>query len=118
MIPDDLWRHVVHFLRVEGAVNLEVAISKRLNPTDHYKALLYKQSYFKTYDFNNRKIHIDTYNLSGTLFSQVKPLPKREFVIRHKEKLSTKEANRKAYNVMCQKENRVLRRRLEMVGLV
>jgi hypothetical protein len=118
MIPDDLWRHVVHFLRVEGAVQLEAAISKKLNPTEHYKALLFKQSYFKTYEYNNRKIHIDTYNLSGTVFSQVKPLPKREFVIRHKEKISTKQANLKAYEVICKKENRVLRRRLEMVGLV
>lgn len=118
MIPDDLWRHVVHFLRVEGAMQLEVALSKRLNQTEHYKALLFKQSYCKTYEYNNRKIHIDTYNLSGTVFSQVKPLPKREFVIRHKEKISTKQANLKAYEVMCQKENRVLRRRLEMVGLV
>lgn len=118
MIPDDLWRHVIHFLRVEGALSLENALVKKINETEHYKTLLFKQSYFKTYDFNNRKIHIDTYNISGTVFSQVKPLPKREFVIRHKEKISTKQANQKAYKVMCEKENRVLRRRLEMVGLV
>jgi hypothetical protein len=118
MIPDDLWRHVVHFLRVEGAMQLEVAISKRLNRSEHYKALLFKQSFFKTYDYNNRKIHIDTYSLSGTVFSLVKPLPKHEFVIRHKEEISTKLANLKAYEAMCVKEGKVLRRRLEMVGLV
>lgn len=118
MIPDDLWRHIVQFLRVEGALSLENALVKKINKTEHYKDLYYRQSYFKMYMYHKRKIHIDTYNICGTVFSLVKPLPKSDFVIRHKEKISTKDANKKAYEALCLRERKVLRRRLEMVGLV
>lgn len=118
MIPDDLWRHIGSFLRVKEAVGLENALVKNLHSKEHYLELLYKESYSRLYIFNTRKINIETYRICGVVFSLVKPLPKSDFVIRHTDEISTREANKRAYDALCIKEGKVLRRRLEMVGWV
>ncbi len=114
MIPIDMLRHITGFLRVADAILLENALAVKLYITSHYKSLLYKQSYSYMYHFNNRYIYIDTYRISDTVFSLVKPLPKSDFVIRHTDEISTKEANKKAYEALCAKESKALRRRFEL----
>ena len=79
----------------------------KLYNTTHYKSLFYKQPYRKKKYFNNRYIIINTERLYNKVFSEVNNLPKKTFVITHREDISTKIANQKAFNLMCGTNNRL-----------
>ena len=61
---------------------------------------------------------IETCRLQSCLFSTVRHGKDyiRQFIIRHKDDISTRAANRKAFKVIVDGDNKVLRRRLEMFG--
>ncbi len=114
-LPDDIQRHIGSFLMVQGCLNLELSIEKRLFSMDHYKRLLYKEDYNHTYKFAKRDVFIETCRLGQAVYSTVR-VALRHFVIRHKNNVSTREANRNAFEAMQAKESKVLMRRLEMIG--
>ena len=100
MLPVDVLRHITQFLLVEEAIRFENNIAMKLNSTCHYKMLKYKQPFLRKEFFNGRYIVINTENIRGKVFSEV-TLPKKTFVITHREDISTSKANLKAFNLMC-----------------
>lgn len=100
MLPVDVLRHITQFLLVEEAIRFENNIAMKLNSTCHYKMLKYKQPFLRKEFFNGRYIVINTENIHGKVFSEV-TLPKKTFVITHREDISTKNANTKAFKLMC-----------------
>lgn len=114
-LPNDIQRHIATFLLVQGCLNLELSIEKRLFSIQHYKNLLYREDYNHTYKFAKRDVFIETCRLGQAVYSTVR-VALRHFVIRHKNNVSTREANRNAFKAMQENESKVLMRRLEMVG--
>ena len=100
MLPVDVLRYITEFLLVEEAILFENNIAMKLNSTCHYKMLKYKQPFKRKKFFNGRDIVINTENIRGKVFSEV-TLPKKTFVITHREVISTSKANLKAFNLMC-----------------
>jgi len=89
---------------------MENILGIRLFDKAYYDKKRYKEPYIRV----QNNLQIETRRIQDTVFSQVKTR-KREFLIQHKEELSTQEANDKAYNALKFKYSKVLRRRLEMV---
>ena len=100
MLPVDVLRYITRFLLVEEAIRFENNIAMKLNSTCHYKMLKYKQPFKRKKFFNGRDIVINTENIRGKVFSEV-TLPKKTFVITHREVISTSKANLKAFDLMC-----------------
>ena len=100
MLPVDVLRYITEFLLVEEAILFENNIAMKLNSTCYYKKLRYKQPFKRKRFFNGRDIVINTENIRGKVFSEV-TLPKKTFVITHREVISTSKANLKAFNLMC-----------------
>ena len=100
MLPVDVLRYITRFLLVEEAILFENNIAMKLNSTCHYKMLKYKQPFKQKKFFNGRYIVINTENIHGKVFSEV-TLPKKTFVITHREDISTSKANLKAFDLMC-----------------
>ena len=100
MLPVDVLRYITEFLLVEEAIRFENNIGMKLNSTCHYKMLKYKQPFKRKKYFNGRDIVINTENIHGKVFSEV-TLPRKTFVITHREDISTSKANLKAFDLMC-----------------
>ena len=107
MLPVDVLRYITRFLLVEEAILFENNIAMKLNSTCHYKMLKYKQPFKQKKFFNGRYIVINTENISGKVFSEV-TLPKKTFVITHREEISTCKANLKAFDLMCGTYNKLI----------
>ena len=107
MLPVDVLRYITEFLLVEEAILFENNIAMKLNSTCHYKMLKYKQPFKRKKYFNGRDIVINTENIRGKVFSEV-TLPKKTFVITHREVISTSKANLKAFNLMCGMHNNLI----------
>ena len=107
MLPVDVLRYITEFLLVEEAILFENNIAMKLNSTCHYKMLKYKQPFKRKKFFNGRDIVINTENIHGKVFSEV-TLPKKTFVITHRELISTSKANLKAFNLMCGTHNNLI----------
>ena len=116
MLPVDLLRRISNFLVVKDAHCFEKAVGKKIYGKKYYATQLYRQDYQKAYDMEDRKVYIDTCRVSDVVFSLVHAYPKKQFVIRHNEDISTIAANIKAYEAVRNREHNILRRRLEMVG--
>jgi len=115
--PDDIKRHINSFLLVMECLNLEVSIQERMHGKVHYMNRLYKEDYRCEYKTQKNKIWIETQRVGKALYSTVYVREKlRQFVILHKEDISTRSANRKAFEVIKHKQSTVLIRRLEMIG--
>jgi hypothetical protein len=107
MLPVDILRYITQFLLVQEAIRFENNIAMKLNSTCHYKMLKYKQPFKRKEFFNGRYIEITTENIHGKVFSNV-TLPKKSFVITHREDISTKNANTKAFKLMCGSQNSLI----------
>mgnify|MGYP001311807238 CR=1 FL=1 len=115
--PDDIKRHINSFLLVMECLNLEVSIQQRMHEKVYYMGRLYKEDYRCEYKTHKNKICIETLRVGKALYSTVYVRDKlRQFVILHKEDISTRSANRKAFEVIKDKESTMLIRRLEMIG--
>ena len=110
MLPTDVLRRITDFLLVEECFMMENILGIQLFDKEYYDKKRYREPYMRI----GNNMEIETRRIQDTVFSQVKTR-KREFLIRHKEDLSTQEANDKAYNALKFKYSKVLRRRLEMV---
>lgn len=97
MLPKDILRMVTDFLRVEECLRLEVACQEVLFDKEHYQNRIYSQSIVKFFLRKNIKIMIETHRIKDTVFSMVRK-GKKEFLIRHREEISTKDANNKVFN--------------------
>lgn len=117
MLPDDLLRQITLYLRVQDSLAMEVAVCHSLYKLPHYQSLWYKESCAKTYELNNRTIYIESYRIEQALYSIVRTRPSMQFVIQHHEDISTRKANKKAYEAMVIRDSKVLSRRLEMIGI-
>lgn len=112
MLPLDILRNVTSFCYVNEALSLEVALAKTIYNTKHYKDLAYGEEYKRGYTYNGKKLHIESYRICNTLFSLVNS----QFIIRHADDISTRDANKKAFEVICDNENSILKRRLKLLG--
>ena len=117
MLPDDLLRHITSYLRVQESLHMEVAIRCKLYDQKHYKKIWYREDCKKKYTFNHRDISIHSYRIGEAVYSMVSTRPKMQFNILHREEISTREANKKAYESMILNDSLYLCRRLEMIGI-
>lgn len=117
MLPDDLLREITSYLNVQDSLTMEVAVCRKVYDRVHYKSIWYNETYVKTYDLNNRKIYIETFRINNIVYSVVRTRPSMQFVIQHKEEISTRKANKKAYEAMIIRDSKVLSKRLEMIGI-
>ena len=67
------------------------------------------------YSYNDKKLYIESYRIHDTLFSLVRP-NKSQFIIRHSDDISTRDANKKAFEAICDNENSILKHRLKLLG--
>lgn len=118
MLPLDLLRQISGYLHVRYAVRFDSIFKDKLFAKKHYKRLLHTEDYHKRYNFRRRVISIGSYYLSDTVFSLVKPSAGKQFIIRHRDKISTRKANNRAFKTITEAAMPTLRRRLEMVGLL
>ena len=117
MLPDDLLRHITSYLRVQESLHMEVATRCKLYDQKHYKKIWYGEDCKKIYTVNNKDISIHTYRIGKAVYSLVSTRPKMQFNILHREDISTREANKKAYESMILNDSLYLCRRLEMIGI-
>lgn len=118
--PDDIKRHIARFLLVMDCLNFEVTLQERIHKKVHYEDRLYNEEYKCEYTTPTRKnkILIVSVRMDKALYSTVYVRDDlRQFVVLHKEDISTREANRKAFEAIKHKEETMLMRRLEMIGL-
>lgn len=118
--PDDIKRHIARFLLVMDCLNFEVTLRERIHKKVHYEDRLYKEEYKCEYKIATRKnkIFIETVRVDRALYSTVYVRDDlRQFVVLHQEDISTRKANRKAFEAIKHKEGTMLMRRLEMIGL-
>lgn len=111
MLPTDVLRRITDFLLVKECFIIENILGIRLFDKSYYDKKRYKEPCIRV----QNNIQIETRRIQNTVFSQVKT-KRYEYLIQHKEELSTREANDKAYNALKLKYSKVLRRRLEMVS--
>ncbi len=97
MLPKDILRVVTDFLRVKECLHLQVACRQVLFDKQHYQNRIYSQSIVKFFLRKNIQIMIETHRIRDTVFSMVRK-GKKEFLIRHTEEISTKDANNKVFN--------------------
>ena len=114
-LPVEIPRYISRFLLVHGCLNLELCIQRSLFDKEHYEKLLYKEEYKHAYTFKEKEIFIETCRIGNAVYSTVR-VAMRSFIIRHTDDISTREANGKAFAILQDREKKVLRHRLEMVG--
>ena len=115
MLPTDLLRFVSGFLKVKDSIALELALVKRLFTEKQYRDRLYREPVSSMFVYDRVEIWIDTFRMDK-LYSIVKK-PLSNFLLVHKVETSTALANKQAYNMVKGKYSKILRRRLEMIGL-
>jgi hypothetical protein len=118
MLPLDLLRQISGYLHVRYAVRFDSIFKDKLFAKQHYKRLLETEDYHKRYNFRQRVISIGSYYLSNTVFSLVRSSKGKQFIIRHRDKISTRKANNRAFKTITEAAMPTLRRRLEMVGML
>tara|TARA_B100000925_G_scaffold243151_1_gene192746 strand:+ start:614 stop:961 length:348 start_codon:yes stop_codon:yes gene_type:complete len=115
MLPTDMLRVVSSFLKVKDSISMENALVIRLFTEKEYRDRLYVEPVSSMFLYDTVEIWIDTFRLEK-LYSVVKK-PMSNFLLVHKVESSTAVANKEAYDMVKGKYNKILRRRLEMVGL-
>lgn len=115
-IPNEICKYLTEFLTVRDCLNLEISIHTKIYCKRHYQSKLYKEDYVHEYSIADKKLFVQSCSTKMGLFSIVNPYDQRQFLIRHTEDISTREANKKAYKVIEEKRKTILKRRLEMIG--
>jgi len=102
MLPKDILRVIADFLLVKECLNLQVACQLVLFEKIHYQNRIYSESIVKFFLRKNIRIMIATHRMRNTVFSMVRN-GKKEFLIRHTEEISTKNANNKVLKLLKSK---------------
>ena len=106
----DILRYIVPFLNVKDALNLQYVTKRKLYETSYFKKIHFYEKISTTKD----NITVVTQHIQNTLLSNV-IRNKKQFIIRHNEHISTRQANRKVFETL---KGKLIRKRLEMVGMV
>lgn len=113
MLPIEIVRKISTYLSVFDSLVLENAVKIQLFSLNEYKKRLDVDPFENNYKMNGRLVNIFTYVSNNVVYSRVLGRI-TNFIMVHKFKLSTRDANRQAHKAL-DLQYRCLSRRLEMV---